>query len=167
MIVQHAKFAPVRIGAGIVLACMLALGAGAQTIPEPEQPPQPPPPAARQSERPHPPTHEAPAADQRGSEQVPLVVKTLPQPKAPAEEAKERYEGHEKPNIERSMLALTLGLLLVALIQVVMFVRQLKLMRKATEDAGIAARAAHIPLARYATVSPKCSKPRSCSSAPT
>mgnify|MGYP001587674871 FL=1 len=88
-------------------------------------------------------------ADQRGTESQPLVVKAQEGEKTPERVEQDRHENEEKADRESRLvlwtfaLAVLTGVLaLIAGGQLVMFWIQLKLMTRATKDAGIAAKAA-------------------------
>ena len=130
----------------VLLALLLLLGGNASS----QEPPQ------RGN---HPPTTEGAkpsTPDQRGSEEVPLVVKVLPAPSADAKADQEKQERNEKALIDqklafetqriadytRSLEFFTLCLFIVAFAQAGLFVWQLILIRSGTDDARIAANAA-------------------------
>ena len=96
------------------------------------------------------------APDQRGTEQIPLVVKVLPSQPSEEQTKKEDAEKHEKSEIDRKLafetqriadytdrLALfTVFLFCVAVSQAGLFVWQLFYMRRGMDDAKLAAEAA-------------------------
>lgn len=91
----------------------------------------------------------APTEDKRGTDEIPLTIKILPGQKTESEAAKEEYESHEKPQLERGLttytgwLAIFTAILFIAaFIQVGLFYWQLRYMRAGIVDAKIAADAA-------------------------
>jgi hypothetical protein len=96
------------------------------------------------------------AADKRGTDAEPLTVKVLPSPNAEADSAYEKREREhraqteaEKTLVDKALVKWTHGLFwatfalaVIAISQVGLFVWQLRLIRKGTDDAGIAASAA-------------------------
>lgn len=90
-----------------------------------------------------------PPHDQRGTEKVPFVIKSVPTEQATQQAEEDRQERKAKAANEggltlyTGLLALfTLGLIVVGSIQVGLFVWQLRLARKGAEDAGKSAEAA-------------------------
>jgi hypothetical protein len=97
-----------------------------------------------------------PAADQRGTDQVPLTVKILPAQDAKEKADKEERERQEKAVIDEKLAfetqriadytdrlaAFTIALFCIAVFQAGLFFWQLRYMRKGMEDAAIAAGAA-------------------------
>jgi hypothetical protein len=101
-------------------------------------------------------TAQPPAADQRGTDKVPLTIKILPAPDAKEQAEKAERESHEKAIIDKKLafetqriadytdrLAwFTLTLFCAAIGQIALFWVQLRYMRVGTKDTGIAANAA-------------------------
>ncbi len=83
-----------------------------------EPPPQPPP---------------APVVDERGTTQSPIIVKLLPNPKTPAEEAEEERARDDRSSTDRWLVRL-IGLLgFIALLQLVVFAVQAVRIRQAVK----------------------------------
>jgi hypothetical protein len=87
--------------------------------------------------------------DARGTPSQPLAVSVIPAPKSAEDLEKEGYERGEKRNLDRGMTAytgyvavLTVGLLVVAAAQALMFYYQLRIMAKSLGDTKVAADAA-------------------------
>ena len=87
--------------------------------------------------------------DERGTEQIPLVVKIIPAPKNQAEINEEKYRADEHAANERGLTnatwvlaGFTLLLAMVASGQIGLFFWQLRLMREGVNDARDAAKAA-------------------------
>jgi hypothetical protein len=77
-----------------------------------------------------------------GTNELPLVVRSLEQPGEAAERIEARRYGTLELANQRAMLYLTLLMAVVAIAQLAFFAWQLQLMRKSVEDAGAAASAA-------------------------
>lgn len=80
--------------------------------------------------------------DKRGTDETPLTVKILSEPRTASQSAKEEYEAREKPDLDRKiteytwqLAALTAGLLFAAFLQILIFVWQLRLMQASINTA--------------------------------
>lgn len=89
--------------------------------------------------------------DQRGTEEMPLVIKGMPTEKTPEQAAEDRKERDIKTAIDRDLAGytgwqaiFTLVLIVVGIFQLGFFVWQLRLIQKSLADTKIAAQAAKI-----------------------
>jgi hypothetical protein len=101
---------------------------------------QPPSPSARKiskAQQQHPASAQDPAtADQRGSEQSPLVVKTLPAVKTQAETDQETDDRKQKSANDRRIVVFTGILAVVAIFQLFVYGYQAKKLRETVKSAG-------------------------------
>ena len=116
---------------------------------------QKPPPS---SEKPRQPVQKIPTfnkkatpEDQRGTKEMPLVIKGMPTEKTPEQAAEDRKERDIKTAIDRDLAGytgwqaiFTLVLIVVGIFQLGLFIWQLRLIRKSLADTKIAAQAAKI-----------------------
>lgn len=89
--------------------------------------------------------------DQRGTEEMPLVIKGMPTEKTPEQAAEDRKERDIKTAIDRELASytgwqaiFTLVLIVVGIFQLGLFIWQLWLIRKSLADTKVAAQAAKI-----------------------
>ncbi len=82
------------------------------------------------------PSEEAPNADQRGTEQSPLVVKTLIPAKTKAETDQEAGDREQKSSNDRHIVELTGALVFIAFLQFLVYAYQAKKLRETVESAS-------------------------------
>lgn len=78
----------------------------------------------------------APVPDQRGTDQSPLVVRTLPAPKTQEESTREAKDRDEKTANDRHVVELTGLLVLIGFLQFLVYAYQAKKLRETVKSAG-------------------------------
>lgn len=86
-------------------------------------------------------TQEPTNADQRGTDQSPLIVKTLPAAKTQAETEQDATDRKEKAANDRHIVELTGVLAVIAFFQLLVYTYQAKKLRETVESAGEQAKA--------------------------
>jgi hypothetical protein len=74
--------------------------------------------------------------DQRGTQESPFVVKTLPVQKTPEEATQDKAERDQKAEHDRDLVKLTFALAIIAAFQLIVYGYQAKKLRETVESAG-------------------------------